>query len=234
MYSTGSSELCLYYKDSIDEGFGDSISLALGDQYVTVEEYFDIELGFEAYDVMTPEGREFLYVDTLDYGEIIDSCIFEITGGSLKAVGTFHHHPNQDGDNKDYWGEPAMTDPNEMIIGQERNVFGCLLTYGTYKVGEDGIPELIGDYRIDSLPDGASALEDIEADIVDEDGNVTGQTTVKEGTVVYPYRTDADTYVDCKLEDGSLIRFTITFEDWSVWIGDKTVDELFDGLLYWG
>lgn len=236
-YSGSTDKMELFYTDSEDSGFGETLTLAYKDQSATIEDYFDLECMQEVYDVVTAEGKEYIYVDFAGMDMDASRYVFEITGGTITAVGDTYFAFIEEGyaGNSRYAGEPVLTDPNEMIIGTQSSIFGSVDLMGTYKVGEDGIPVLIGDYLVETFnPDGATANKDVAGEIVSEDGTTSGSTTVPAGSNVKPYRTDNETYIDVMLEDGSMVRFSVRRADWSVWIGDETVDDLFSGLIYCG
>ena len=56
---------------------------------------------------------------------------------------------------------------------------------------------------------------------------------LKEGTKVETFRTDNESFVDVKLEDGRIGRFQMTFE-YPMTIDGMDVEEIFDGIMYAG
>ena len=79
-----------------------------------------------------------------------------------------------------------------------------------------------------------TAKVDIEAQEVDEDGTVKGDTTVTAGSVVTPVRTDGETFLDCRLEDGTLVRFTYSNTSYPISINGSELNDLFDNLCFAG
>ena len=114
------------------------------------------------------------------------------------------------------------------------NVFGTISYYFPATVSADGMPtKLTARCRILECSDKITAKEDIKASEVDKDGNVINENvTVFEDSVVQPVYVDPEHYVDCLLEDGTVVRFEFTFEEDKVLVDGEDVNEIFDGLVY--
>ena len=107
--------------------------------------------------------------------------------------------------------------------------------FGEYRVGADGMPELKEDvFNISWVSDEIKSLKDIEVTVVDADGNESAWETLPAGTHIKPVRTDMSTYVDARLDDGRLVRFRYSKEEYPYEIGGENVDDLFEGLQYAG
>lgn len=84
-------------------------------------------------------------------------------------------------------------------------------------------------------PDSITSKKDLTVDIVDEKGNVTESSVVISfGEHYQPYRSDAKTYMDCKLDDGRIVRLYYSNVDYKGEIDGEVVDDIFDGLIYAG
>ena len=74
----------------------------------------------------------------------------------------------------------------------------------------------------------------MRADRVDEDGEFLESVRLTKGTILTPYRTDGETYVDLITDDGQIVRFELEADDWPHLVNGMDVDEVFEGLLYAG
>lgn len=170
-------------------------------------------------------GNHFLYLEvpTGDVSMLMN--VYEITG---KGISLLDQVPLG-------MHENANMNPERMLMYVDDMVFAdsfMLLPYGVYAVGEDGIPELIKDseYRLESVE--LTLQQDIrvrEADGQDAD-TVLGLIEVSAGTIMMPYRTDRQSYVDFMCADGTVCRFEIDGFSWDMNLdGFGTLDELFYG-----
>lgn len=240
-YYGDTSALSLYItEDEYDSDYGTALSIAYEDQIATIDEDFDTT-GFKwSYDVVTADNREFVYIMIAGYDNSLELFAFEITDGNIKAAGTKWFSYADIGAMTDpaYEGEAVISDPNAMVFGNGKDLLGSVSYYGTYKVGDDGLPEFSGDFYtiswVCTYEDDITTKVDIEAEEVDEDGNVKGNITVPAGSVVIPVRTDGDNFIDCRLEDGTLVRFTYSSTDYPRYINGTEMDDLFDNLWYAG
>lgn len=239
-YDGKTSVLSLYItEDEEDSDFASALNLAYKDQLVTIDEYFDKTCLKWKYDVVTPDNREFVYIMYAGYDNSLELFVFEITDGNIKAVGTkwFSYADIGAMIDPEYEGEAVLSDPNAMVFGNGRDLLGTLSYYGAFKVGDDGLPEFAGDFYTISWVCGSgdiTAKVDIEAQEVDEDGTVKGDATVTAGSVVTPVRTDGETFLDCRLEDGTLVRFTYSNTSYPISINGSELNDLFDNLCFAG
>lgn len=241
-YSGGYSGLALYITPE-EEGsdYASALSIAYEDQIATIDEYYDATCIKNKYDIVTPEGREYVYITIAGFDNSLELFVFEVTDNKPKACGTTWFSYAEIGYmiDPDYEGEAIPSDPSAMVFGNGSDLMGSVSYYGKYKVGDDGLPTFCGDFQTISWVcsfEGADikTKADIDAETVDENGSVTGKTTVAAGTVVIPYRTDGDNFIDCKLEDGSIVRFTFSSTHYPVSINGVEMTELFENLCYAG
>jgi hypothetical protein len=75
---------------------------------------------------------------------------------------------------------------------------------------------------------------DLEFDEVDAEGNVIGKTTIPKGTIYYMYRSDGETYVDCKTEDGTYVRIVVDHSDYPYLVNGINLEDAFDGIMFAG
>ena len=216
-----------------------ALTLKQGDKSATADdEYFYYNRNYdslEQYRVVTKDGREYVYVLARSMNDYVEVIVFDITGGDIRLAGTTSSHLySVDGDT-DYAGEYVLTDPDDMYFADVGDMLGTYIFYGRYVVGSDGLPEFVDkDYKISWISDEIKSLKDIEATVLDGDGNEKEITTVPSGTHFTPVRTDNKSYMDCVLDDGSTVRLNYTNGDYPAQIDGVNVDDLFDGLVYAG
>ena len=177
------------------------------------------------------------------------SCSIILSGCSIPNIGLGGDDTeSEDQDDKDEddsekedtdqdESDEDLSDPNAMVFGDGHDLLGTLSYYGAFKVGDDGLPEFAGDFYTISWVCGSgdiTAKVDIEAQEVDEDGTVKGATTVTAGSVVTPVRTDGETFLDYRLEDGSLVRFTYSNTSYPISINGSELNDLFENLCFAG
>ena len=216
-----------------------SLTLKQGDKSATAEdEYFSYSYGkdsFRQYRVVTAEGKEYIYVCVLTFNDYYDVIVYDITGGDIKLSGIFSCHLAYEDWNTDYAGEFIPTDPDNMIFAEVGDLFGTYICYGRYVPGADGIPEYADDhYEISWSSEKVKSLKDIKVTVLDEDYNEQGEEELAAGTEFTPVRTDNESYMDCVIDDGRIIRLKYSKTDYPAEIDGVSVDDLFDGLIYAG
>lgn len=214
---------------------GTAMTVTNGSKSATFDNIeFDINRA-KIYHMVTAESKEYLYVFTDDDTDKQTLYVFDVSGKDIKAVGsqTFNDFWLDEGSG-DYAGEPCFMGPDSMISVDKTNVFGTISYYFPATVSADGMPtKLTARCRILECSDKITAKEDIKASEVDKDGNVINESvTVFEDSVVQPVYVDPEHFVDCLLEDGTVVRFEFTFEEDKVFVDGEDVNEIFDGLVY--
>ena len=97
------------------------------------------------------------------------------------------------------------------------------------------MPELADkDFSICWVDDAVKSLKDIKVTSLDENYEEQGEETLPSGSLILPVRTDMKTYIDCRLDDGKLIRLKYDSIDYPAKINGESVEDLFDGLTYAG
>jgi hypothetical protein len=70
---------------------------------------------------------------------------------------------------------------------------------------------------------------------VDADGYIiSAGEIIKSGESFEPIRTDNNSYVDCRLGDGRIVRLTLTSYTYPVAIQEGELTEVFDNIVYAG
>lgn len=240
-YSGGrvSSPLLMYAEDDNDEDLAQSLILVNGTEMARFDDVcFDYDNVEGSYDIFTPDGKEYIYVIIDGMAEEWYLFCFDISDGGAKACGYESYYEEYFGyaDDPDYYGSLCITDPDMLMLPSKTEIFGSMILYTYYYIGSDGLPRQDSDvYNVGWVSNDIKTADKIDAYEVAEDGAVsTEATTLKKGTKVKPVHTDNKTYIDCRLDDGSMVRFLITVENRDSFIDGKDIDDLFDGLVYAG
>lgn len=146
-------------------------------------------------------GHTYIYAETISDSDYKAICIFKVTESSVEYIGEVQGH---------------ITDfTNSADFGLEKR-FDLLSTYyglGSFYVGEDGMPVQKEDtYEIKLFEDTPIvSTVDITAELIDENGNLIGETyEFPVGTEYHFRRTDGMTYVDMMTSEGKACRLYTT------------------------
>ena len=227
-------------EDSYDYGYDcTALTLKKGDKSATAEdEYFTYNYDknyLKQYKVVTADGREYIYVCALTYNDYTDVMVFDINDDDIKLAGVFTCHLVYDTTDSDHAGEFIPTDPENMYFAQVGDLLGTYTCYGRYVVGKDGMPESVDSvYKISWGSEEAKSLKSIKVTMLDDEYNEQGEETVDAGEHFLPIRTDNSTFVDCRLDDGRLVRLKFSQTDYPSQIDGVNVEDLFEGLVYAG
>jgi len=218
--------------------YGESIALVVNGKEAKFEEASLVvdSNAIKEYEIGTKDGRKYMYVTVPDANDYYVLYVFDITNEEPKAVDEMYFHDFYKELEGGYYGESALTDIHNMQLGSVFDMMGTCTAYGSYEVGSDGMPLLKSEnYIIEWVSDEIYSKDEVQGVIVDEEGNVVDDDEII-GTGVHfaPYRTNGSSYIDCKLDDGRIIRLTYTTADYEFFINDKNVNDLFDGLTYAG
>ncbi|MCR5301041.1 MAG: DUF3298 and DUF4163 domain-containing protein [Lachnospiraceae bacterium] len=223
-------------------GFVDCTALSLrqGSKSAKAEdEYFSfsyVKDSCRQYKVVTADKKEYIYVNLLTYNDYVDVAVFDITGGDIKFAGAHTCHVvYEDFEDDTYAGEFIPTDPENLYYSEVGDLIGTYSCYGRYVVGADGLPEFADKYYTMAWgADPVKSVQDIEVTVLDENGDETGTETLPAGTKYRPLRTDNKTYMDCEIDDGREVRLKYSSSGYPAEINGKSVDDLFENLMYAG
>lgn len=227
-------------EDSYDYGYDcTALTLKKGDKSATAEdEFFTYNYDknyLKQYKVVTADGREYIYVCALTFNDYTDVMVFDINDDDIKLAGVFTCHLVYDTTDSKHSGEFIPTDPENMYFAQVGDLFGTYTCYGRYIVGKDGMPESVDSvYKISWGSEEAKSLKSVKVTMLDEEYNEQGEETVDAGEHFLPIRTDNSSFVDCRLDDGRLVRLKFTQTDYPSQIDGVNVEDLFEGLVYAG
>ncbi len=218
--------------------YGTELSIVVnGNEAAFKDSYIDTSSdGIKKYEIGTSDGKKYIYVTVPDANDYYALYIFDISNDEPKTVAQQYYHDFYAEMDNGYYAESALTNIHNLRLGQVFDIMGTFTAYGTYEVGEDGAPKLKEDnYIIQWVSDEIYSKEEVQGVIVDEAGTVVDDDEViGVGVHFAPYRTNGSTYIDCKLDDGRIIRLNFTTADYEYFINDINVNDLFDGLTYAG
>ena len=227
----GGRELIVYANPTDYDAY-DSVSIYLDGE----ENLFDSDI--YAYNTrptyIKANGEEYLY---LQYRMDDDYKVFDIyhLGEKAERIGTVDL-----GMASKYVEEletaftAAITDPEQMLFSTTSNLISTADVQRYYRVGADGRPEATEPFFRISGERILKTKEDVSCEEVDEDGNVFGAVTVPAGTKMTLLRTDNESIVDLKLDDGKIVRLEVSDESWPHSVNGKGIDELFEGIMFAG
>lgn len=203
-----------YYDADVDMSMNYTVILE-DMQYEAQERFYEMD----SY-LVKHNGQTFLYIERNmenDY-RVVD--VYELKKDAIVTAGSF------------VGALDSFTNPDEFVFWRRIDMLGTLSGSMTCGVGEDGMPVHLRDnYEIY----GGSVVSTIELEVetLDENGNVTGTTTYPAGTEFFFDRTDAETYMDMTLSDGSRCRMKVT-AGWPQMVNGMPAEECFEALLYAG
>lgn len=212
-----------------------SLSVTNGGKKATFDNIeYDVNRA-KVYHLVTADSKEYLYIFTDEDDAKQTLYVFDITANDVKAVGSqlYDGLKLDEASGSDYAGEPCFMGPESMIGAASTDVFGKVDFYFPATVSAEGMPtKCTSRCRILKGPEKVTAKEDIKAKELDKDGNVINDNvTVFENSVLVPTHIDPELYVDCVMEDGTLVRFEFTFQDDKTYVDGEEVSEIFDGLI---
>ena len=212
---------------------------------------FTLDTGVESKEIeyysygMTPyyikkDGRFYLYIITEGDSDSSSLLMYEITDGKIVELGDEYAHFSAPSYSFDY-GEgyfenccDEFYNPDAFFLGSRMDLLSTITGIKPSTIGEDGKVKYLQDYY--NLSDFIiTSKKELTFDEVDEDGNVIGEITVPSGSDYNAYRTDDETYADCKLSDGRIVRLYIERdEELGHVINGEHLEELFDGIIFAG
>ena len=185
-----------------------------------------------------PDGTNYLYITGSMENDYEATAIYKL-GNSFRYVDEFggairQIYGGEDGDDI-LW--ETMNDPAHFFLAERDFKMGTFDQRAYHEVGSDGRPSIIDPYWNYAETEYFSITTKMDMKVmkVDEDGNELGLETLKRNTGVIPYRTDDESFIDIKDEDGNIWRLSLTKGEYEEWlIEEQEASELFDGLLYAG
>ena len=226
-----------YTEEESDYSYIDAICVDAALDYKKISYY-----GFDEGDVYFIKKGENYYLYVLGTAENDYKFIqmVDISNGVIRDLnsfdGTFTTRDNCFDYGEGYYinGRGLFYDPNFFYVRVRQEYISTFDANATAEVGDNGEITLLQDYYDLPTDFNITSKVGLELDEVDEDGNVIGKTNVPSGTVYYMYRSDGESYVDCKTKDGKYVRIVLDNSDWPIKINGIELEEAFDGIIFAG
>ncbi|MCR5344680.1 MAG: DUF3298 and DUF4163 domain-containing protein [Lachnospiraceae bacterium] len=191
------------------------------------------------YLVKTKGGKCYVYLEGIGLNDYTTCFVYEIGKDSVKKVKEVDGNVADLGyitePGEDYkWLMGMILDPEKVSLSVRTDLFGTCQISKVYAIGEDGIPVTAQEVYTFTTTVDYTVKKAMTFKKVDEEGNEIGEYELKVGEHVYAYRTDADTYVDAKLSDGTIVRFNVTSKEWPYCIDGVDIQELFEDVFFAG
>ena len=213
----GSYDSLSIYLDGEENRFEDDIYT-----YAVHPTYFNVE-GEEYLMLEYSEDNDYRCIDLYRLGEKVERIGLE----DLSRAGIYKEEMG----NTAY---AALTNPEHLPLSKRTNLLGtasimrisCLHKDGTI-TPEEPYFRYIGTRVL-------TTNEDLTCKEADEAGTVTGDLTVPAGTKLTPFRTDNESIVDLRTEDGRIARVEVAGGSYPQTIDGKDISEIFDGVRFAG
>ncbi len=131
------------------------------------------------------------------------------------------------------WADGCLTNPDNCLLQNRSDMFGTVSVVRLCKFDVNGqitpLDELYTFY--DTTPH--KVLTSIKVEIVDENGNKTGERDLTVGEEVRPYKTDNESVVYVLDKDGNILKFNETNE-WPRQVDGIDIESVFENILYAG
>ncbi len=209
------------------------------DHITVIENYTNPEEGFSSFTVrvngqeytqdalgwvlkpyyVRANGKSYLYVTAETQGDFAESFVYEITGNSIVYQGMFNG------------AVKYFTNSSDFCVTERMDMLSTVIGVAHCYVGTDGMPvNKSGTYEIYRSEEIIlTSLKEITAELVDANGNLTGESyTFPVGTTFRYVRTDGKIYVDVLASDGQYCRFYTTNTGWPPTVNGMDATECFE------
>ena len=239
-----------YKSVSIDVGSGNretvSATLKAGDnaQYGLYQPTYsignlDINGEWECYSMesylVRNNGRYYIYSFQSSDDDMVFLSVVDLANKSLDSsrndllrINTYYSSDYSNSD-ESIWlkGCEAFTNPKHFVLATSLDAIGTYSGYRSYHAGDDGYPVADEDYYTSESEFAFKAVKDLELDVVDEGGKLTGKENVSAGTYLAVVRTDGKSFADIQAVDESEIE-VYGESDWKTYHLNHSMSQLAD------
>lgn len=189
---------------------------------------------YSCYLVHMEEGKWYLYVDSTSDNDYHTLLVFDLNSEGAQEIqrmpGTgFHTQYMADEDEYEY-PEEFFTNPEEFKLDVRTDLLSTLWAFSSFRVDADGKAEPKEEYYYFETDRELTSKIDLELEFP-ENGE---KETVPAGSKFSFFRTDNESFVDMKLEDGRICRVEVDDSDWPIMINGSDRDDVFDGMMFAG
>lgn len=228
-----------YYETEEDIEYGVMrLSIKLDDDTYTETECYGYEINPYLVCIGTPENKNYyLYAETVAENDYKTLSVYgikdgEITlNGRLDGTGFAGVWEETEGEYGTYY-KNVFNNPKEFALETKLDILGTFGGVRNYVINtENGLPQATKECYV--LPQNSFPIKSIiplEVLMLSEEKT----EKLSAGTNYYPIRTDGETYVDMRLEDGRECRIYVESEGWDLKINGVDQWECFETLWYAG
>ena len=203
---------------SVDTDMCESFSVTVNGNTFTHNTYF--------YDLWTyfvkADDKNYLYVQRRAESDFQAVSVFEITENSVEYIDDFYNIVNN------------FTNSKNFKVSKRMDLLSTYFGVADCTIGEDGLPVETGSVYSVSGDVVLTSTVVIPAELVDENGNLSGTTfEFPAGTEFKLLTTDGATYVDVLASNGKRCRFYTT-QDWPPTVNKLNAETSFEMLFYAG
>ncbi len=224
------------YNEEYEYSYNTSFEITAGNETKVVE-YYDYDM--DIY-IARRNGSVFLILDSLSDNDYHNIFQYELTGDDIIDLGE-QSGAFTSADGSYEYGEgyyttprPCVYNPDYFYISNRMNLVSTYDGVRACRIGDSGVIEPVDKAFSSYTEITLTSRMDLDVEIVDEEGNVTGSDTIKSGSAFVPYKSDNETYVDFKLSDGRLARVNVDDSQWPHKVNGMDLEEVFDGTLFAG
>lgn len=181
------------------------------------------------------ENKNYLYSDSVSDNDYHMFCTWDLNGKApvlvheMYGTGVFSEYIEEGYETGTVYTQ-GICDPESFCLAKRLEVLGTRDGIAQYRVGEDGAPDRVdADLNIESEWALTSKIP-LEGKILPDEKAMEFSA----GTVFYPLRTDGESYVDLKTEDGTRVRFSYDTSDYPWKVNGIPEEECFDSIMYAG
>ena len=171
----------------------------------------------------------FLYLEAVSENDYTRLLVYDLNGEAPVKVGELEATGLAGGW---YYEAEVFDDPTEFELDTRLEILGTRTGVRTYTIsGHTGMPMPKTDYfEISDNGYPMTSLIDLKVRMLD----TNAEETIPAGTEFYEIRTDGESYVDFRLNDGRECRIEVDTDGYPDTIDGIPEDECFEGIMYAG
>lgn len=193
--------------------------------------------------VHAADGASYLYAMYTAENDYTTICVYDLYGTPYKIAGIDGRYDSRSEGPEDVpegqW-KCVLSHPERFTVNSIIQYLSTCFGDRDYVPGADGVPVPQTSYYEIDYPRTVTTKMDltfpgVEYSDENPEGKETAEVTVKSGEVLRFWRTDRETYMDLKREDGSAVRCRLDQDQrWPFRINGVDIEEAFDGIMFAG
>ena len=205
--------------------------------------------GFYAYNlnpvfVHTGKGRNYVYVHTASDNDYQTFENFKVESGTTGYLGTTScgWHYEMPSDASLGYLRSVLTDPRAFVLDTRTDLLSTINGTCPYYVDSNGRPKTDQTWYDLSYTLTFTAKADVPVTLVTKEGKKVGEGVVPKGTKLGYVRTDDKSWGDFIISEGGpisdvaydYVRVDVEIRDWTKYVNNVDIEELFDGIMFAG